>query len=533
MEGTMSGNERKADVPVLAVRQATLELDALDLGTTPTPVADEQNGDTLAPLAHPVPKEMISIVQPGAYIKDVASDLPGELHIHKVVCQGGYSDVSKGNWIAPDGKETPVAVKTLRRVNMKSSKDEEAKKKRINIRLRREAIVWGRLDHPNILSLIGIRVGNDDREPTLIAPWCENGNLEAYLEDHTELTIVDKIRLLQQTGKALEYLHTLEPPIVHGDIKPSNVLIKQTKEACLCDFGLARLMQSLDAHTGLTTSGGGQGTKGYMAPEIYENDSRSDKTDIFAFGSLMLAVLSGKSPYQSLNLYQTTVRTTKDEGDPYAKLQINYYRRSEEEVQDLRFAPLVGVDDDALLHVKSLDTPGVIRLETYRARNLGRNHQSFKRSVNEGEVVPNDRVHERGKKAMSHITQLGPTTVLGQSSCSSTDLQKETTLGILQAQGIMPPPEPEKSPSPEDLEEGTQSVEDLREIQEKKAKLADRLRAIKAEQEELDLRETLALSQASGAKVKQEDASQSTKRRPFGQAKQPEVIDLTLEYAPR
>lgn len=93
-----------------------------------------------------------------------------------------------------------------------------------------------------------------------------------------------------QAGYGLAYLHRQTPPICHGDIKPENVLVKDTRVAVLTDFGLSRVLQILDTRTGLTTSGGARGTQCYMAPELLMEDSfkASRESDIYAFAGLIL-----------------------------------------------------------------------------------------------------------------------------------------------------------------------------------------------------------------------------------------------------
>lgn len=79
--------------------------------------------------------------------------------------------------------------------------------------------------------------------------------------------------------------------VVHGDIKPDNVLVNDTEEASLCDFGLARIIQEM--RTGLTTSGQGQGGKGFTAPELLDcedGQQKSTESDVYAFGGLILSV---------------------------------------------------------------------------------------------------------------------------------------------------------------------------------------------------------------------------------------------------
>lgn len=172
-------------------------------------------------------------------------------------------------------------------------------------RLKREVWTWEKLSHPNITPLLGYRSGD---EPLLLTPYYENGNLIQFLKQHPQAPRLKLVRLRtpcfsnvdaqehnpdQVVGAAsgLLYLHHLTPAVVHGDIKPDNVLVNDSREASLCDFGLARFIQEM--RTGLTTSGQGQGGKGYIAPELLDCEEYEKKTmesDVYAVGGLILHV---------------------------------------------------------------------------------------------------------------------------------------------------------------------------------------------------------------------------------------------------
>lgn len=119
-----------------------------------------------------------------------------------------------------------------------------------------------------------------------------------------------------QAGRGLAYLHSQTPPMCHADIKPENVLVNDSKEAALSDFGLSRVLQSLDTRTGLTTSGGARGTHHYMAMELFAEDTprATCESDVYAFGGLILRVSPGISDrYHGTNMcsgheWQSTFR---------------------------------------------------------------------------------------------------------------------------------------------------------------------------------------------------------------------------------
>lgn len=252
-----------------------------------------------------------SFIQPGREFKisEIAEELQGELEVSdEADVSGGYADVYRGTWTNPQGEKIEVAVKVFRNLIPKNQHtDREALKRKAETRVKREAFIWSRTIHPNLHPFLGYRLLP---RPRLISPWCRHGNLSDYLRASPGLPRLDKLNLILQAACGLEHLHSLNPPICHGDIKPENVLINDRLEAVLSDFGLSRVLIGLGVHTGFTTSNATPGTIRYMAREILaEGGSKcSLQSDVYAFGGLMLAVMSGKSPFFGLETVQVMVQ---------------------------------------------------------------------------------------------------------------------------------------------------------------------------------------------------------------------------------
>lgn len=156
-----------------------------------------------------------------------APELEGELiYLRRNVDGGTFSNVSKSilRRILPDGSESEetVAVKALRVGQLFGARRPEIEE-RVKIRLKREFQVWINLNHRNILKLYGFRFEAD--EACLLSPWCENRDLAKFLANTTPPDLRIRLDLALQVGHGLTYLHHLDPPISHGDVKPSNVLL--------------------------------------------------------------------------------------------------------------------------------------------------------------------------------------------------------------------------------------------------------------------------------------------------------------------
>ncbi|KAG8916484.1 hypothetical protein FRC01_003121 [Tulasnella sp. 417] len=163
-------------------------------------------------------------------------------------------------------------------------------------RLKKELRVWMRLQHPNVAPLLGF---NFDEEIAIISPWFSHGNISDYLTEHPG---VDKLTLLQGIADGVLYLHTSAPVIVHGDLKPDNVLIDQRGVPRIIDFGLSKLLEEEpNLSPALSASLREAGNARWTAPELLldEDASRSLKTDIFSFGCIAFFILSGDVPFKT------------------------------------------------------------------------------------------------------------------------------------------------------------------------------------------------------------------------------------------
>jgi len=220
--------------------------------------------------------------------------LAGELRDYEVAkedglsCTGGFGDCYKGNlWGI-----YPVALKCLR---VQSEKDDSKKY------FLREVDVWARLRHLRILPLIGMCTLPSGRT-YMISPWMRHGNILSYLESNQD---VDRLLLLTQVGEGLEYLHMNS--VIHGDIRGPNVLISESGDACLADFGLSKLEEQ--TQSSYSSAFHRAGNPRWMAPELLldEVSVRTTTTDVFSFGRLIIEILTGEHPFPEVKGHRVTL----------------------------------------------------------------------------------------------------------------------------------------------------------------------------------------------------------------------------------
>ncbi|KAG9014082.1 hypothetical protein FRB90_005630, partial [Tulasnella sp. 427] len=113
--------------------------------------------------------------------------------------------------------------------------------------------------------------------------------------------------LVYDTIDALNFLHNLEPPVCHGDIKSANVLVGADFRARLCDFGLARLLED-NGFERLETSTGFKGSIRWCSPEVLDGQPRSSTSDVYSWAWLVWEIMTGELPYAGTNAEYSIIR---------------------------------------------------------------------------------------------------------------------------------------------------------------------------------------------------------------------------------
>ncbi|KAF7139641.1 hypothetical protein RHSIM_Rhsim07G0162200 [Rhododendron simsii] len=200
----------------------------------------------------------------------------------KVLGEGGFGCVYK----AKLGENIEVAVKRLNGGSPNSVGEFET-----------EVELLSKIQHPNIISLLGYSLHGEAR--LLVYELMQNGSLETQLHGPSHgsaLSWHHRMKIALDTARGLEYLHEqCKPPVIHRDLKSSNILLDSNFNAKLSDFGLA-IADGTQNKKNLKLSG----TLGYVAPEYLLDGELTDKSDVYGFGVVLLELLLGRMSVEKL-----------------------------------------------------------------------------------------------------------------------------------------------------------------------------------------------------------------------------------------
>lgn len=236
----------------------------------------------------------------------LAGQTMGPYTLASLIGQGGMGNV----WLArrSDGRfEGKAAVKLLNASLLGRAGEE---------RFRREGNILSRLTHPHIARLLDAGVSTSG-QPYLVLEHVEGRPIDRYCDDE-DLGVQERLRLFLEVLEAAAHAHA--NLIVHRDIKPSNVLVGADGRVKLLDFGIAKLLEGeagVGETTALTRDGGRAMTPEYAAPEQVTGGAVTTATDVYALGTLLYVLLSGRHPVQdSLSSPADLVRAIVDTDPP-------------------------------------------------------------------------------------------------------------------------------------------------------------------------------------------------------------------------
>lgn len=211
---------------------------------------------------------------------------------------GGYGKVYKGT--LSNGQM--VAIKRAQQGSMQGG-----------LEFKTEIELLSRVHHKNLVGLVGFCF--EQGEQMLVYEFIPNGTLRENLmgRGHIQLDWKRRLRIALGSAKGLAYLHELaNPPIIHRDIKSTNILLDENLNAKVADFGLSKLVA--DANKGHVSTQV-KGTLGYLDPEYYMTQQLTDKSDVYSFGVVMLELITSKQPIEKGKYIVREVRMAMDGND--------------------------------------------------------------------------------------------------------------------------------------------------------------------------------------------------------------------------
>ncbi|KAI3709846.1 hypothetical protein L2E82_39614 [Cichorium intybus] len=211
---------------------------------------------------------------------------------------GGYGKVYRG--VIPGGQM--VAIKRAQQGSMQGG-----------LEFKTEIELLSRVHHKNLVGLLGFCF--EQGEQMLVYEYMPKGTLRESLSGKSGIHLDWKRRLRIALGSArgIAYLHDLaDPPIIHRDIKSTNILLDEHLTAKVADFGLSKLVS--DSEKGHVSTQV-KGTLGYLDPEYYMTQQLTDKSDVYSFGVVMLELVTAKQPIIKGKYIVREVRLTMDKTD--------------------------------------------------------------------------------------------------------------------------------------------------------------------------------------------------------------------------
>ncbi|CAN4127527.1 unnamed protein product [Withania somnifera] len=207
-----------------------------------------------------------------------------DISLREEIGNGAYGIVYHGIW-----KGSDVAVKVYLGNQCGETNLRDYKK---------ETDIMKRLRHPNVLLFMG--VVSSQEKLAIVTEYMPRGSLfKALHRNNQPLDLKRRLRMALDVARGMCYLHRRTPPIVHRDLKSSNLLVDKSWNVKVGDFGLSKLK-----HATFLTANSGRGTPQWMAPEVLRNEPSTEKSDVFSFGVILWELMTESIPWKDLNPLQ-------------------------------------------------------------------------------------------------------------------------------------------------------------------------------------------------------------------------------------
>ncbi|KAK2408277.1 receptor kinase protein Xa21 [Trifolium repens] len=233
--------------------------------------------------------------------------------------KGGFGSVYQGK--LPDGEMIAVKVIDLQSDVKSKSFDTECNAMK-NIR------------HRNLIKIISGCSNLDFK--ALVMEFMPNGSVDKWLYSHNYcLNFLQRLNIMIDVASALEYLHRgSSVPVVHCDLKPTNVLLDENMVAHVSDFGIAKLMDEGQSKTHTETLA----TIGYLAPEYGSSGIVSVKGDVYSYGIMLMEIFTRKKPADDMFVAELSLKTWISGSLPNSILEVldsNLVQQCGEQIDDM------------------------------------------------------------------------------------------------------------------------------------------------------------------------------------------------------
>ncbi|KAF7816064.1 calmodulin-binding receptor-like cytoplasmic kinase 2 [Senna tora] len=240
----------------------------------------------------------------------------GKFSLNNKIGEGGFGTVYKGR--LNDG--SLVAIKRAKENVLDKNMSE----------FKNEIITLSKIEHLNLVRLYGYLEHDDEK--IIVVEYVGNGTLREHLDGTRGegLEMGERLDIAIDVAHAITYLHMYtDRPIIHRDIKASNILITEKLRAKVADFGFARLASEDPFATHISTQI--KGTAGYLDPEYLRTYQLTDRSDVYSFGVLLIEMMTGRHPLEPKRPYseRVTIRwamQTMQQGDAAVAMDPRLWR---------------------------------------------------------------------------------------------------------------------------------------------------------------------------------------------------------------
>ena len=214
------------------------------------------------------------------------SVITGVKFTNRELGQGAY-----GRVFVVDYNGVTCAAKEIHHILIESATAEQ--RSRIKQDFLRECLLHSKLHHPNTVKMLGVYYPNDQAILPVLVMELMECNLTQLLEKYQNIPMYVKLSILQDVSKAISYLHTLNPPMMHCNLNSDNILLTTNLVAKVCDFGVTEEVSPLSSDR-LTKV---PGTVHFVPPETLVDDPHYGlPLDVFSFGCVVCHVITQQWP---------------------------------------------------------------------------------------------------------------------------------------------------------------------------------------------------------------------------------------------